>query len=71
MPGKTIWLSTPMWRLQLAVRLRRRARFQPGLTEEQRREALRHAQNLVAIHQRRMRDQPSVAASGAARSNGP
>ena len=44
-------MRNPMWRLHLASRLLKRARCQPGLTEEQRREARRHAQNLMALHQ--------------------
>jgi hypothetical protein len=46
-------LRTPNWRLQLARDLRNRAARQPKLSEEQKSEALRHAQNLEAVHRLR------------------
>ena len=43
------------WRLLLATKLWLRAHFQPELSEERRKEALRHAKNLEAVHQNRLR----------------
>jgi hypothetical protein len=40
------------WRLLLATKLWLRAQHQPGLTDPQRENLLRHARNLEAIHKR-------------------
>jgi hypothetical protein len=43
------------WRLLLATKMWLRAKLQPGLSDEQRKEALRHAANLEAVHKNRLR----------------
>lgn len=44
--------SSRDWRLLLAIKLWLRARYQPGLSDKQRSDMLRHGRGLEVIHKR-------------------